>query len=103
MRSEFADVAILANYGVAFAGSFFEFLAIQDFYGAAVVLDNLALLQDTGSEADARPVRAEHGGQEIVGDGEDLGVNTILSHQEPASEALLDAVEAIARSRLRDL
>src|SRR5947207_14981112 len=89
LRSEFADVAILANYGVAFAGGSFEFAAIEDFYRAAVVLDDLIALQNTRGKAHAGPVSAQHGGQKIMGNRQHAGIDAILGHQQPASKKLL--------------
>src|SRR4051812_12884129 len=102
-RRERGDIVVLLDDGVAFASRFFELSALQNFYRAAVVLDDLAFLQDAGGETDAGPVGAKHGGQKIVGNRENLGFNAVLGHQQPASEALLDAMETIARGSLRDL
>lgn len=60
-------------------------------------------MQQAGGEADAGAVGAEHGGEKIVGDWENSGVDAILGHEEPAGEALLNSVQAIARGGLRHL
>jgi hypothetical protein len=99
-----AELAVqLLDYGVAFARGHFEFVAVHDVDSGAAVLDGFALLQYSGSEGDTWSVGAEHGGKKIVRERETARADAVVGHEEPAGEALLHFMKAIARGGLRDL
>jgi hypothetical protein len=98
------DLAVeLLNHLITLASGSFQSLTVQDFDGAAGIVDDALALETGGGQADAWAVGAEHGGQEIVGDGDRSTIDAILGDEEPAREAFLDIVKAIAGGRLSDL
>src|SRR5579862_384959 len=99
-----ADLAIvLTNYPVTFACGTFQLLAIEHLHGATSVLDVLLPLKHARCEADARPVRSEHGGKKIVSNGYRGVIDAVLGHEQPTGKALLHVVKPIASGCLRDL
>jgi hypothetical protein len=52
--------AVLLNDGIALASDPAQFLAIENFDGAAIIFDDLISLEQAGSVTDARAVAAEH-------------------------------------------
>src|SRR5580704_1745841 len=88
---------------VAFAGSVLQSRAVEDGYGAALVLDQAAALQNSRRQTHAGTPGAKHLGQELVGDVEYSRVDPVLAHEQPACQALLDFMQAVASSNLRDL
>lgn len=103
ISAELKDAIELLDDFVAFADGGFELLAAQDFEGATAVLDNFFSLEGIGGEANAGTVGAEHGGEEIMRDGQGTGVDAIGGHEEPAGEAFAGVVETITGSGLGDL
>ncbi len=100
-RSNFG--AVLLDNGVALARNPAKLVAIENSDGAAIVLDDLVLLEKASGKADAGAVCAKHGGKKIVGDGQNRRIDAILGHEQPAREALLDSVQTIAGGGLRHL
>lgn len=91
---------VLFNDCVALARELLEFLAVYNFYSAARVPDYLLSLQDAGSNRHTRPIRAQHDREEIVCDRHDIGVDSVLGHQQPSRQAFLDLVMSIASGSL---
>src|SRR5579871_73535 len=77
-RTALAAAVVLANNGVAFAGKFFELFAVQNFQHAARVRNNLFFLENAGGDGDARAVRSQHGGEVIVRDRDNAGIDAVL-------------------------
>jgi hypothetical protein len=50
----------------------------------------------------ARPTNAEHQGQEVVREGKVLA-NSVLAHENPSGESLLDVVSAVGQGGGGDL
>ena len=92
--------AVLLNGAIALASGPVQLLAIENSDGAVLVFNDVISSEQLGSEADAGAVGTGHGGEEIVGDGQDVGIDAILSHEQPTGEALLDAMQTIASGSL---
>jgi hypothetical protein len=60
---------VLLDDCVAFTGELFEFVAVQNPYGAARIANDLLSLQNTCCQGHARSVRPQHGCKEIVRNG----------------------------------
>jgi len=99
-----AECAVeLLDDPIALAGTFLEFLPVEDPYGAAGIFDCPFSLENASSQTDARAVSPEHRRQEVMGDVEQAIVDPILHDQQPAGKALLDSVETVAGGRLSGL
>ena len=91
----------LLNREVTFTGGMFQVLAVQDSYRSAPILDKPGLLQNPSRNANARSPCSQHARQKFVRKGQQRGTNPVLAHQQPACEAPLDFVKAIASGDLR--
>ncbi len=87
----------LLNREVTFTGGMFQILAVQDSYRSAPILDKAGLLQNPSRNANARSPCSQHARHKFVRKGQ----NPVLAHQQPACEAPLDFVKAIASGDLR--
>src|ERR1022692_213367 len=94
---------VLPDHRVALAGGVLKFLAVHDFHGATGVLDESLFLQNTRGQAHARPICSQHGCEEIMSDAQRPGTHSVLSHQQPARKALLNAVQPITSGGLCNL
>ena len=88
---------------VAAAGGGFQPGMIDDADVAAPVADEAAPLQGGGRRGDPDPAHAEHVREELLREVEFPRADAIARHQQPAREARLDPVKAIARGGLGDL
>ncbi len=88
---------------VARARRCFEASAVEDGDVAAAVADQLALLQRLRRLGDADAPHPEHVPEEFMRHAESVRLHAIVRHQQPAREARLHHVKAIARGGLRDL
>ena len=91
------------DYPVAFAGGGFKALAIQDGHGSAQVFDQSRAFEHSRGQAYAGAARAQHLSKEFVGKGKNLRVDAILAHEEPAHQALLGFMQAVAGRELGHL
>src|SRR5512145_291405 len=85
---------------IAAASGRFETLAIENPDVAAAVPDQVAPLESAGGLVDLGPSHSEHVRQEGLRKEKLLRQHTVAGHQQPACEASLDRVEAVARDRL---
>src|SRR5712692_7266641 len=69
----------LFNRSVAFAGSIFQVLAVQDSHRSTSVLDKLGLLQDPSRNANARASRPEHAPQKFMRKRQRLRTNPVVA------------------------
>ena len=60
-------------------------------------------LQGYRCQGNAGPSNPEHHGQKLVGQIQLISPRTILSHQQPAGEALFNPMEVVTRRRCRQL
>ncbi len=86
----------LLGDGVTLTGGVFEALAVGDFDFAAMVVNEAGSLEDTGCEGDGGAAGADHFGEKLLGELEAQRADAIGDHEEPAGEALFDAMEAVA-------
>ena len=96
-------VQLLRDHFVAFAGSGFEPLAIEDGQPAPVVGNQPALLEFARHGRHGRAAHAEHLGQELLGKLELVSPHPVVAHQQPAAHAFLDRVRVVADRGLRNL
>src|ERR1700733_2750808 len=101
LQAQFAIV--LSDNSVALAGGGFKFLAVHDFHRATGVLDETLSLQNAGCQAHARPICPQHGCEKIMSDAQRPRSDSILSHQQPARQPLLNAVQPVTRGCLCNL
>src|SRR5882762_4249384 len=64
---------VLPDHPIALARRALQLSAVENLHAAAVVLNHFFPLQYSRGQAHARPVGAQHGGQEIVGDRQRRG------------------------------
>ena len=81
---------------VAVAGGLHQFFASDNFYPAALVLDEAGALQHAGGEGDGGSLRAEHLGEKFLGQLEDVVLDAFLHHEEPSRQTSLCFVEFVA-------
>jgi len=93
-------VGEVVDDGVAFAGFSFQAFAIEDLDVSALVGDDAGFLESAGGCGDAGAADAEHFGEKLLGEVEVLAFDAVLDHEEPAGEAVLDFVEAVAGGEL---
>lgn len=93
----------LADGSVARAGGGFEAGVIADGDALALGVNQPLLFQDARHCGDIAARDAEHAREVFVRQMERVGRRSITSHQEPARQALLQAVKQMAGHRLRDL
>ena len=97
------SIPVLTDRSVTLARALFKLRAVQNLHFTTGPLDSPLFLQHSRCQAYRGPVRPEHRGKEILGDGNRRGIDPVLSDQQPAGEALFDIVKSIARGGLRDL
>ena len=90
-------------YGIALARGFFEFLAIQDARFSAAIVDDSGFLEDASGHGYTRAPGPQHAREQIMGEWQDFHTNPVLSHQEPARQALVHFVQTVAGSDLLGL
>jgi len=76
---------------------------IQDLDPSAVVADQFAPLQFAGGLRNALAPQTEHMRQEVLRQGKVIGCHPLTGHEQPARQACLRVVKAVACGRLRDL
>src|SRR5581483_201235 len=103
LRQDARAVVHVLDDAVTLAGRRLEALAVEDADAAAAVLDQLAVLQRGRRPRDADPAHAEHVREELLRQAEFVGAHPVARHEQPAREALLDLVKAVARRGLGNL
>ncbi len=93
----------MLNDAVALTGDRFQALTIQDFHGTAQVLDQARILQNAGRQADAGTPGAQHLREKVVGEWQELRVEAVLTHKEPARQTLIDSMQPVAGGQLGHL
>src|SRR5262249_11785959 len=90
----------LLNCPVALARCRFELFSFTDSYGPTHDFNGASLLKNSGCQANAWPPGAEHLRQKFMRDREIFGLDSILAHQQPARQPLLDFVEPVTGCNL---
>lgn len=67
-----------------------------------LIVDETASSEQAGGDGDGGAAGADHLGEELLGEGEPGRLVAVSDHKEPAGEALLDVVEAVAGAYLTD-
>jgi hypothetical protein len=96
-------VALALHHRIAFAAALFQPVAVEDPDHAAPVLDDARLLQPAGCLGHPFAANAEHVGDQLLGHGERLVLQSIQGQQQPAAQLLIDGMVAIAGSGLHHL
>jgi hypothetical protein len=102
-RSLDDPVQLSFNHSVTLACNRLEAGAIDDGDPAVVVSDETRRLKEPCGQRHGRSACAEHPAKELVGDRELVRADAVVAHQQPPAEALLGAVEPVARRRVGDL
>src|SRR5437016_361387 len=84
------------NYVITLARGFLQSFAIEHTDCAARIFNRACALQHSGSYRDARPAAAEHLCQKFVGQRDPLGINSVLAHEKPARQPLVEFMQAVA-------
>jgi len=92
----------IADDGVAFARRPFQAFAIDDLNPPTAVPDQAAALQLSGGKGDAGAAGAEHFCEKLLGQFEAVRLKAVADHQQPASEAFFDLVEAMTGCQLAE-
>ena len=88
---------------VALTGGLFELPSVHNLHCTSHVFYDSLFLHHGRRQAYGGSVRTHHGRNEIVGDWKHSRIHPVLSHQQAPREALLYAVQPIARRGLCDL
>src|SRR5271168_1700423 len=88
---------------VAFTGGRFQLSSVRNPYRPTSKFYAFSLLENGRRIANGRSVRTKYRREGIVSHGYQGRTNPVVCHQQPPGETLLNAVEAIACNRLRDL
>ena len=88
--------------GVALARGGFEPLPIDDGDAAAVIRDQAGLLKDSRDDGHGGTRGAEHHRGEFLRQRKLVGAHTVVRHQQPPRQTMLDLVHRIAGGRLHD-
>jgi hypothetical protein len=94
---------VLPHHAITFAGGLFKILAVHNRHCATSVLDDLLPLQNTSRQGHAGSVCSQHRCQKIMSDRQGPRIYSILRHQQPPRQTLLNVVQPIAGGRLGDL
>ena len=93
----------MLDHAIALAGSFFEGFAIQYLHGTAHILNEPRIFEDAYRQRYAGTSGTEHLGKKFVGKRKQLRIDAILTHQQPARQALLNLMQPVASRKLGDL
>ena len=75
----------------------------MDIHVAASIADQAAALETTGGFVDRFAADADHVGENLLRDHKFIHLHTILRHQQPAGEARIGRVKAVADGGARQL
>ena len=78
-------------------------LAIHDPHATAKVLHAASFFESLGGQGHAGAAGAKHLREEFMSQGQGLGIDAILAHQQPAGEALIQLMKAVTSSNLAHL
>src|SRR4051812_41101906 len=81
---------------VALTGGGLEAGAVGDLHPAPLVADEARLLELARRDGDPGASHPEHHGEELVGHRELVPLDPVVRHQQPAREALISLVPAVA-------
>src|SRR2546429_418981 len=88
---------------VTLAGDCLQARLVENLNAPAAVVNQPVFLKNAGGFIDPLAPHAEHVGDEILRQTKLIHPQTVAGHQEPAGEARVHLVEAVADSRLGDL
>lgn len=88
------------NHAAALASCVDESLAVEDANAAAVVLDHAGALQVAGRDGNGGTASSEHLREELLRERKLRFLDTIMHHEQPASEAGFGIVLSIAGDKL---
>ena len=88
---------------IAFAGGLLEAFAVVDGHVASGIGDQPGLAQDACCDSDGTAADAQHHGDKFMGEGHAIGLHPVMTHEQPASEALFELMGAIAGGGLGGL
>src|SRR5579864_2457160 len=91
---------LLVDSCVAFAGGGFQSGSVFNRYLAATIGNQPGFLQDTRRDRHAGAPRAEHMRNKFLGQRKSGFPDSILAHQQPASQSLIDFMETVASGNL---
>ena len=91
------------DHAVALARRRLQPGAVENGDVAAGVADQARLLEVMRGRGDALTAHPQHVGDELLGHQQLVRGPAVVGQQEPAAEALLDRVQAVAHGGLRDL
>jgi hypothetical protein len=81
----------------------FEMLAIEDADDTSAVTNRAPLLECACRYGNGSSSASQNASEGFLGQRHIVGCRTIVSHQQPSAEALLDRVEFVAHGGLRNL
>lgn len=93
----------MVKQSVAFAGPPLKVGAITDDDGSAPAPDDLAVFQFFQFDADRRAIGADHLSEKVMRGTDDITIDSVLCHKQPARQALRDGVETITGGILSKL
>jgi hypothetical protein len=85
---------------IAIAGCRFKILAIEDPHSAPLIFDQATALQCACNQGNGRAPRAQHHSEELLREVQNVGLGSILGHQQPSGEPFFMLVEPIASGKL---
>src|ERR1700685_3165694 len=87
---------LLLEDRVALAGRLLQASAILDCHSPTGVVEEAGVLQDTRSDGNAGAARAQHMRKKLLGEGDEIASQPVLTHQQPSGQPLFHLVQPIA-------
>src|SRR5438094_256154 len=100
-RAEFRLLTIWSD--IRAAGTLLQAFPVDDGHYPPPVRDPASPLEFLHGDRHAGPRSAEHNSDEFMGKRNLMSINAIISHEKPASQALLDFVAPVRERSLRAL
>jgi len=91
---------LLIDSLTTFAGSGFQSGSVFNRYLAATIGDQPGFLEDPRGDSDAGAPRPEHMRNEFLGQRKSGFSHSILAHQQPPGQSLIDFMKAVASGNL---
>src|SRR5262249_46586862 len=88
---------------VALTSGALQTFTVDDSDRATEVLNQTCTLQNSGGNGHSGASSAQHFAEELMGERQQLAVNPVLAHQQPARQPFIDLMKPVAGGDLRHL
>ena len=94
---------LVLNRRIAITGRILQLAFVEEGHIAPRVRDHAGSVQHAGRQADARPTSPQHLAKQFLRQRKLIGAKQVMTHQEPAGEALFYLVQTVAGGNLHGL